>query len=75
MIVSDRVRAMNVTVISNSKSTNCIKFIYCEKATKLEKNLLLSFEATKLLRLSFELRVGILIFENYAVVLKTKTEE
>ena len=41
----------------------------------MEKNLLLSFEATKLLRLSFELRVGILIFENYAVVLKTKTEE
>ena len=54
MIVSDRVRAMNVTVISNSNSTNCIKFLYCEKATKLEKNLLLSFEATKLLRLSFE---------------------
>ena len=49
MIVSDRVRAMNVAVISNSKSTNCIKFIYCEKTTKLEKNLPLSIEAAKLL--------------------------
>ena len=46
MIVSDWVRAMNVAVISNSKSTNSTKFKYCEKATKLEKNVPLSFEAT-----------------------------